>query len=137
MNQLLKYLGGMILGSVVGLIGGFAGIAGGFLILAGLISMELTDTQAKAAGTTLLAILFPISIGAVYEYYKQNNIDIPLALVITFFYVIFAWMGAEINPYASEQTVYGIIALLFLGSSGYFAYKYVSTPWKQPKKIWK
>ena len=78
------------------------GIAGGFYISMLLIFSGIAGSQKKAAGTTLLAVLFPISAGAVYEYWKSDSIDIPVALVITFFYIIFSWIGAKVNPHFSE-----------------------------------
>jgi len=55
----------------------------------------ISPNQRKAAGTTLLAILFPLSIGAVYEYWKSGDIDIPVAIIITLTYMIFAFFGAK------------------------------------------
>ena len=71
MNNIFKYTLAALIGSLVGFIGGFQGIAGGFYISALLIMLGIADTQRKAAGTTLLAILFPISLGAVFEYRKS------------------------------------------------------------------
>jgi uncharacterized protein len=124
MNSLIKYLTAIAIGCVVGFIGGFQGIAGGFYISMLLLFSGIVENQKKAAGTTLLAILFPISAGAVYEYWKSDNIDIPVALIITFFYIIFAWVGAKVNPYFSERFVNLTLAVLLLLTSVYFFHKY-------------
>ena len=124
MNSLIKYLTAIAIGCVVGFIGGFQGIAGGFYISMLLLFSGIAENQKKAAGTTLLAILFPISAGAVYEYWKSDNIDIPVALIITFFYIIFAWVGAKVNPYFSERFVNLTLAVLLLLTSAYFFHKY-------------
>ena len=124
MNSLIKYLTAIAIGCVVGFIGGFQGIAGGFYISMLLLFSGIAENQKKAAGTTLLAILFPISAGAVYEYWKSDNIDIPVALIITFFYIIFAWIGAKVNPYFSERFVNLTLAVLLLLTSAYFFHKY-------------
>ena len=124
MNYLIKYLTAIAIGCVVGFIGGFQGIAGGFYISMLLLFSGIAENQKKAAGTTLLAILFPISAGAVYEYWKSHNIDIPVALIITFFYIIFAWVGAKVNPYFSESFVDLSLAVLLLLTSVYFFHKY-------------
>ena len=124
MNSLIKYLTAIAIGCVVGFIGGFQGIAGGFYISMLLLFSGIAENQKKAAGTTLLAILFPISAGAVYEYWKSDNIDIPVALIITFFYIIFAWVGAKVNPYFSESFVDLSLAVLLLLTSAYFFHKY-------------
>ena len=124
MNSLIKYLTAIAIGCVVGFIGGFQGIAGGFYISMMLLFSGIVENQKKAAGTTLLAILFPISAGAVYEYWKSDNIDIPVALIITFFYIIFAWVGAKVNPYFSERFVNLTLSVLLLLTSAYFFHKY-------------
>ena len=134
MNSLIKYLTAIAIGCIVGFIGGFQGIAGGFYISMLLIFSGIVDSQKKAAGTTLLAILFPISAGAVYEYWKSDNIDIPVALIITFFYIIFSWLGAKINHNFSESFVILSLAILLMLTSFYFFYKYYGLLTKKTSK---
>jgi len=124
MNSVIKYLTAIAIGCIVGFIGGIQGIAGGFYISMLLIFSGIADSQKKAAGTTLLAIVFPLSAGAVYEYWKSGNIDIPVALIITLFYIIFAWIGAKVNPYFSESFIILSLAVLLMLTSFYFFYKY-------------
>ena len=124
MNSVIKYLTAIAIGCIVGFIGGFQGIVGGFYILMLLIFSGIAGSQKKAAGTTLLAMLFPVSMGAVYEYWKSDNIDIPVALIITLFYIIFAWIGAKVNPYFSESFIILSLAVLLMLTSFYFFYKY-------------
>lgn len=123
MNSVIKYLTAMVIGCIVGFIGGFQGIAGGFYIAMLLIFTGIAENQRKAAGTTLLAVLFPISIGAVYEYWKTDDIDIPVALIVTFFYIIFSWVGAKVNSNFSESFVILSLAILLMLTSFYFFYK--------------
>tara|TARA_B100001093_G_C26712272_1_gene963956 strand:+ start:584 stop:985 length:402 start_codon:yes stop_codon:yes gene_type:complete len=120
-----KLLVGLIIGSIVGFVGGLQGIAGGFYISMLLLLSGVSQTQRQAAGTTLLAILFPISIGAVYEYWKTGDIDIYLALTITVFYTIFAWIGAKINPKIDPNDLFLSLAFLLFFTSFYFLYKYL------------
>lgn len=114
----------IFIGMIVGFMGGFQGIAGGFYISALLLALGVVDTQRQAAGTTLLAIVFPLSIGAVYEYYKSGDIDIYVGLVIAFFYMIFAWVGAKSTAYVSEELNVLSLAVLLTCTSLYFFYKY-------------
>ena len=125
-NNIVKYITAIIIGSMVGFVGGFQGIAGGFYISMLLIASGVIVSQRKAAGTTLLAILFPISIGAVYEYWKSGDIDIPVALLIAFFYIIFAWLGAKLNIAVDEKYIVLSLAILLFSTSLFFfhnAYK--------------
>lgn len=123
-NNIVKYITAIIIGSVVGFVGGFQGIAGGFYISMLLLVSGIVGSQRKAAGTTLLAILFPISIGAVYEYWKSDDIDIPISLIIAFFYIIFAWFGAKINILTDEKYVALSLALLLFSTSLFFFHNY-------------
>ena len=130
-NNLVKYITAIIIGSVVGLVGGFQGIAGGFYISMLLIASGMIASQRKAAGTTLLAILFPISIGAVYEYWKSDDIDIPIALLIAFFYIIFAWVGAKMNFLVHEKYVVLSLALLLFSTSLFFFHNFYKLLYKK------
>lgn len=121
MNNMIKYILSIIIGSIVGFVGGFQGIAGGFYISMLLIASGIAKNQRMAAGTTLLAILFPISLGAVYEYWKSGDVDVPVALIVTLFYTIFAWIGAKANVNVEEKyVVLSLASLLFLTSIFFF-----------------
>ena len=78
-----------------------------------------------AAGTTLLVVLFPLSIGAVYEYWKTGDVDLYAGLVITFFYMIFSWVGAKANLLVDEQYPLLSLAVLLMLTSFYFFHRYL------------
>jgi uncharacterized membrane protein YfcA len=131
MNDVVKYILAIAIGSVVGFIGGFQGIAGGFYITMLLLFTGIAKTQHMAAGTTLLAVMFPISIGAVYEYWKSGNIDVYAALIITFFYIIFAWVGAKVNLQVDEKYSVLSLAILLTFTSGYYFKQYYDLIYKK------
>ncbi len=120
MNIVTKYITALIIGSTVGFVGGFQGIAGGFYISMLLLLTGLAKTQRMASGTTLLAIVFPLSIGAVYEYWKTGDVDTYTGLIIAFCYMIFAWFGAKVNELVDEKYNVLSLAILLLLTSGYF-----------------
>jgi hypothetical protein len=120
---MFSFLIAAIIGSMVGFLGGFQGIAGGFYIIMLLLATNLVKTQSTAAGTTLFAILFPISIGAVWEYYKSGDVNIPIALTITVFYTIFATLGSKANKQFDEHIPLFSLAVTMCLSSIYFGYK--------------
>lgn len=126
MSSVVKYMTAVVIGSVVGFIGGFQGIAGGFYISMLLLMTGLAKTQRMANGTTLLAIVFPISIGAVYEYWKTGDIDTYSGIIIALFYMIFAWIGAKTNEQVDEKFTDLSLATLLLLTSGYFFNRYAN-----------
>jgi len=123
MNTIFKYILSLFIGSLIGFLGGFQGIAGGFYISLLLMITGIAPNQRKAAGTTLLAILFPLSIGAVYEYWKSGDIDIPVALIITLTYMIFAFFGAKTNEKVDEYIPLLSLSFLMFLTSLYFGFK--------------
>ena len=126
MNQITRYIIAALIGTVVGFLGGFQGIAGGFYITMFVLMTGLAANQRKAAGMALLAIIFPLSIGALYEYWKTGDVETIPALIITFFYIISATFGAKMNSFFLEETVEYSLALLLGLTSIYFfqdAYK--------------
>ena len=122
--NIINYILSALIGIVVGFIGGIQGIAGGFYISLLLLMFNITKTQRETAGTTLLAIVFPLSIGALWEYYKSNDINIVVSLIVTFFYIIFAWLGAKLNKYISEKYIYLSLSILLFLTSIFYFFKY-------------
>ena len=125
MNVVVKYVTAIIIGCIVGFIGGFQGIAGGFYISMLLLFTGIAKTQRMAAGTTLLAVVLPLSIGAVYEYWKTGDVDLYAGLVITFFYMIFSWVGAKANLLVDEQYPLLSLSVLLMLTSFYFFHRYL------------
>ena len=122
--NLKNYILSALIGIIVGFIGGVQGIAGGFYISLLLLMFNITKTQRETAGTTLLAIVFPLSIGALYEYWGTGDINIVVGLIITFFYIIFAWVGAKVNKKIPEKFIYLSLSILLLLTSVYFFYRF-------------
>ena len=123
--MLIKYLLAAIIGSLVGFLGGLQGIAGAFYISALLLSFGVLNTQRLAAGTTLLAILPPISLGAVYSYWKSGDIDVGIAVIIAITYSIMSYFGALYNKKISQKHVLLSLAVLMFFTSIYFFHSYL------------
>ena len=69
-----NYIITAILGIISGIIGGSVGTSGSNVIIPGLIMFKISPNYQTAVGTTLLTILPPLSIGAVYSYWKKKKI---------------------------------------------------------------
>jgi uncharacterized membrane protein YfcA len=106
--------------------GGMTGLTGSFTIIPLLYLMNIISDYSTIVGTTLFALLFPISILAVLQYAKNDEIDYKVGLVLTVSYILFSYLGAVINNYFKrEKKVYIVkyIASFVLILCGiYFAY---------------
>ena len=119
-----KYILSGIIGIISGFLAGFQGIAGSFYILTMLLAFGIAENQKVAAGTTLLTIIFPLSIGAVMTYYKKGHVDVPVAFTILGTYILSATLGAKFNYMVHEKYVMLSIAIMMIISAGYYVYKF-------------
>src|SRR5690349_16911999 len=64
----------ILIGLVGGVCGGLFGIGGGVIVVPALVFL-MGYSQHKAQGTSLVALLAPVGILGVINYYKANNVD--------------------------------------------------------------
>lgn len=119
----------IILGIIVGLLGGWQGQAGAIYILTGLMILELVNNQRTAAGTALLYTSVPVSLGAVYEYYKTGHIDWEIAIILIPCVFIASIFGAKLNKITHEKITLFSVGVSALMISGYFFYKSYNKKW--------
>jgi len=125
MLTFIQYIYAIIIGLVSGAVGGSVGTSGSEVIIPGLLVSGIVSTYKMAAGTTLLTILAPLSIGAVYTYYKTGNVQVDAAVVIIIAYVIASTFAAMyVVKYVSNKTLILAYAIYVLLLSVYFFYKY-------------
>jgi len=125
MLTFIQYIYAIIIGLVSGAVGGSIGTSGSNIIIPGLLASGIASTYKMAAGTTLLTILAPLSIGAVYTYYKAGDIQFDSAIVIMITYTIAATFSAiYVVKYVNDKTLILAYAIYVLSLSVYFFYKY-------------
>jgi len=106
----------LIVGFGAGILSGMFGIGGGVVIVPALVAL-LNFDQKQAVGTSLAALLLPVSAGAVVSYYQSDKLDPAVALFVALGLIGGAFVGAKIALSLSSVTVkrlYGIF-LLFVG----------------------
>lgn len=118
-----RYILSAVLGGIAGLMGGALGTSGAFTILPGLLAFGIVKTQKMAAGTTMITILFPLSMMAAYEYYKKGNVDIKVGVIITLAYMLSAYFGAKFANTLPNRTIQKIVGVYLLVVACYFFYK--------------
>ena len=85
----------VIIGVCGGSLAGIFGIGGGILIVPAL-STFLNFPQRKAQGTSLVALLAPVGILALIEYYKKGDIDFKVGGLIALGFIFGALGGAKL-----------------------------------------
>lgn len=99
-----------------GVLAGMFGIGGGVVIVPALVTLLRFD-QKQAVGTSLAALLLPVSLPAVIEYANNDLLEFPVAACVALGLLAGAFLGARIALSLSSTTVkrlYGLF-LLFVG----------------------
>jgi uncharacterized membrane protein YfcA len=103
MKENIRVLLTILIGLISGTIGGATGIGGSAIIIPLFYFFRVITEYSKIIGTTLFALLFPISILAVLEYAKNNDVDYKIGLVLTVSYILFSYVGSLINIYFKDN----------------------------------
>ena len=100
----------ILIGLGAGIGSGLFGIGGGVVIVPALVFL-LGFSQHRATGTSLAVLLPPVGIAAVYEYYRNGNVDWKAGLIVALSMLLGAWLGALVSNRLSGP----ILRLLFSG----------------------
>jgi uncharacterized membrane protein YfcA len=111
----------LMVGAISGIVGGALG-QGTFLFMPALLMFNIIPNFKIAVGTILLAMLPPISVLAVIDYYKRKQIDFLVAILLCVSYTIAAKYGGIINNRMSNQHLKAWTAVIFILLGGYFAW---------------
>ena len=110
------YLICIVVGLAAGIVSGAFGIGGGTILVPAL-ALLFGFTQHQAQGTALAVMLPPVFILAVWRYYQEGQVNIPVALFTGIGLVVGAYFGAhfvQMIPDASLKKAFGIF-LIFVG----------------------
>ena len=110
----------IFLGIMAGLFGGALGQSGAEFMLPGLLILGIVPDFKTAAGTVLLAIIPPISLLAVWQYYERGQVHILTATILFIFYFIAAYFGAYLTKDLSNKTLEYTTGVYFLCVSLFF-----------------
>ncbi len=97
------------IGLVAGVASGMFGIGGGVIIVPALVLLA-NFTQQAANGTSLAALLLPVGIFAVLQYYRKQLVDVRAALLIALGLVTGVYAGAQFAlslPAETLKQLYG------------------------------
>ncbi|PIV63688.1 MAG: permease [bacterium (Candidatus Ratteibacteria) CG_4_10_14_3_um_filter_41_18] len=109
-------------GVLAGMLSGLLGIGGAVIIVPCLIYI-FGFSQHTAQGTTLAMLLPPIGLLAVWVYYKQGYINIPVAGLMCLGFVLGGYLGAKFAIGFSEVILRKIFGICLLMIAGYMIIK--------------
>ena len=93
----------LLLGLGVGVLVGLLGIGGGVVLVPALVYLLRMD-QHMAQGTSLFILLPPLGLGALREYWKQGQVDLPAGILCALGMLIGGYLGGLISvPLPSRQ----------------------------------
>ncbi len=105
-----------LVGVVAGVLSGLFGIGGGLVIVPVLIAFLGMDTK-RAVGTSLGALLLPVTLPGVLIYYNAGQLNVSYAVMVASGLVLGALIGAKITislPSLTVKRIYSLF-LLFMG----------------------
>ena len=110
----------VFIGTLAGISGGALGQSGAEVMLPGLLILNLVPDFKTAAGTVLLAIIPPISLLAVLEYYKRGQVKVWTSVILFITYFFVAFVGAYLTRNISNKMLEYITGFYFLIISIFF-----------------
>ena len=103
----------MLIGLAAGTLSGMVGVGGGIIIVPCLV-LVLGYTQKEAQGTSLAVLLLPVGIFAVMNYYKQGQINLPVALIVSLSFLIGGYFGSKLALSWDEEKLKKIFAVTIM-----------------------
>ena len=106
----------LFVGLAAGILSGLIGVGGGIIIVPLLVLFGFTQHQAQ--GTSLAALLPPVTLLAVINYHKAGHINWKYALIISLIFIVGGYLGSKIAIAIDQKIlkkVFGVILLLIAG----------------------
>src|SRR5688572_25508191 len=105
----------LITGVIAGIMSGMFGIGGGAIIVP-MLMLFLGFSQTNGNGTSLAALMLPVGIFGVMEYYRGGKLKIWPALVLALGLALASYFGASLAlsiPKAALKGFYGLFLLYY------------------------
>jgi uncharacterized membrane protein YfcA len=112
-----KFIIEMILGLICGVFLGITGIAPTGLVILALDYFQINNYITNL-GTILFINLFPLSIGSVWEFYKEKKVDLKMGIILFLSIVLGGFVGSKFvlnkDYKLSKKTIKYITSILGL-----------------------
>jgi len=106
-----------LIGLVSGVASGLFGVGGAIVMIPALV-MLLGMSQHGANGTSLAALLLPVGLLGVVEYYRRGEVNVPYAILLALGLFVGALIGAKLAGVVSDlalRRAFGAFLLLAAG----------------------
>lgn len=107
----------ILIGILAGVLSGLVGVGGG-IIMVPLLVMFFGFNQHQAQGTSLAVLAVPVTAVAVFNYYKEGQINIKYAAVIAVFFVVGSIFGSKLALTLDQKMLKKIFAVVLLVIAG-------------------
>ena len=107
----------ILIGILAGVLSGLVGVGGG-IIMVPLLVMFFGFNQHQAQGTSLAVLAVPVTAVAVFNYYKEGQINIKYAAVIAVFFVVGSVFGSKLALTLDQKMLKKIFAVVLLAIAG-------------------
>jgi len=106
----------LLLGLVGGVLVGLLGIGGGVVLVPAMVYLLHMD-QHTAQGTSLFILLPPIGLGALREYWKQDQVDLKAGILCTLGMLVGAYAGSLIALPIPSRNLKGLFGCFLMLAS--------------------
>ena len=106
----------LLLGFVGGVLVGLLGIGGGVVLVPAMVYLLHMDQHA-AQGTSLFVLLPPIRLGALREYWKQDQVDLKAGILCALGMLVGAYAGSLIALPMPSRNLKGLFGCFLMLAS--------------------
>lgn len=111
----------MCIGLTAGVLSGLIGIGGGIIMVPLLLLMGFTQQQAQ--GTSLAALLPPVTLLAVLNYHKAGFVDWRFAIIISIVFVVGGYFGSKMAINIDQKILKKVFAVTLLLIGGFLLFE--------------
>lgn len=123
----------IFLGIFAGIFGGALGQSGAETLMPGLLILGIVPNFKVAAGTVLLTILPPLSLLAIYQYYKRGQLAIQTSIILMVSYFFAAYFGAYVTKNVDNATLEMVSGFYFITIGVFFLWNSVTRTFGESK----
>ncbi len=107
----------ILIGILAGVLSGLVGVGGG-IIMVPLLVLFLSLSQHQAQGTSLAVLAVPVTAVAVFNYYKEGQLNLKYAAIIAVFFVVGSIVGSKFALTLDQKVLKKIFAVVLVIIAG-------------------